>query len=195
MTYPRNNADIALQLLAQFKGLIDGISYKMGVRYHLSSEDREDLVAAAHAKIATIKWRTVLRKRGGQCLNNYTISVIQNTMIKEVRKIKAFGLSGLSKGPAIPAFPQQDDSPQPERGADGLPDRLAASQVVERAKELLSPQEWAVLSRLHGLDGGLDRTPQQIARELDITRAKVEILMESSLQKMRRALAPAVTSS
>jgi len=188
VSYPVRNSDIALQLLNQFRGLIDGISYKMGVRYHLSTEDREDLVAAAHAKIGTIRWRTVLKRSGGQNLNNYTISVIQNTMVKEVRRIKAEGLSGLSKGPAITAFPQHDDTPQPECGADGLPDRMAATELSTRAKELLEPREWMVVSLLHGFDGGPSRTPQQVARELDMPRSKVEILLESAMTKMRRSI-------
>jgi DNA-directed RNA polymerase specialized sigma24 family protein len=187
VSYPARNADIALQLLAQFKGLIDGISYKMGVRYHLSAEDRADLVAAAHAKIATIRWRTVLRRRHGQCLNNYTISVIQNTMIKEVRRIKAFGLSGLTKGPAIAAFPMQHEYPQPEHG-DSPFCRNPATDLADTARKILTPSEWAVMSLLHGFDGGDSRNAQQVARELDLSRSRVEVLIESSLQKMRRAV-------
>lgn len=188
MTYPSRNSDIALQLLEQFSGLIDGISYKMGVRYRLSQEDREDLVSAAKVKLTTIKWRTLLRRGKGKNLNNYAISVIQTMMAKELRRIKAEGLSGLSKGPTLGMFPQHDDNPQPEQSADGLPDRLAALELAGRAKELLSEREWQVVSLLHGFDGGPSRTPQQVARELDLSSAKVETTLEVAMQKLRRSL-------
>jgi DNA-directed RNA polymerase specialized sigma24 family protein len=193
LKYPTRNANIALQLIAQFKGLINAISYRMGVRYHLSDEDRQDLVAAVQARIATVRWRKVLIHGHRQNLNNYTISLIQNTMIKEVRRIKARGLSGLSKGPAITAFPQHDDGPPPDVGADGLPDRVAAREIAERARAVLTPAEWDVLSLLHGFDGGGGRTSQQVARELDLPRSRVENLIESGLQKVRRSMGVAVT--
>lgn len=188
MKYPRSNAAIALQLIDQFRPLITGIAYKMGVRYQLSVEDREDLIAAARAKISTINWRAVLRKRNGECLNNYCVSVIQNSMIKEVRRIKAFGLSGLSKGPTINAFPHEDDIPQPEQGADGLPDKLAAHQIALLASQVLTADEQSVIACLFAFDGGESRTEPQVARELEMSRAKVANLVESAMAKLRRAV-------
>jgi DNA-directed RNA polymerase specialized sigma subunit len=185
VTYPRANSDIALQLLEQFKGLIDGIVYKMGVRYRLSTEDREDIKAAIIAKIGTIKWRSVLKKRNGQCLNNYCISVIQNSAIKEVRRIKAFGLSGLSKGPAIAAFPHEDDNLQPERGMDGLPDHLAAVQIVQLTSQVLNSEEQSVISLLYGFDGGPSRTEPQVAKALKMPRTKVADLFAQAMAKLR----------
>lgn len=230
MKYPRSNSDTALALIEQFRGLIDGIAYRMGQRYHLSTEDREDLKAAAIAKLSTIPWhkrwarikRTWKPEINGKkmpppSLNNYAISTIQSFMAKELRRIKAFGLSGLSKGPAISEFPWEEDrshfwpdNPGPkymghdmkerwedtiaddydsdEPGADGLPDRLAAHQIALLASQVLTWEEQNVVALRFAFDGGPDRTEMQIAKELDISRAKVAILMESAMTKLRRAV-------
>jgi DNA-binding CsgD family transcriptional regulator len=201
VTYPRSNSDLALQLIGQFKGLIDGISYKMAVRYHLSEQDREDLISSATAKLATIQWHKQWRrarrtwkptvkgkKMPPPSLNNYVVSTIQTWMSKELRRIKAEGLSGLSKGPPIGAFPAHDDTPQLERGMDGLPDKLAAHQIALLATQVLTADEQTVIALRFAFDGGPDRTEMQIARELDMSRAKVANLVESAMAKLRRAV-------
>jgi hypothetical protein len=208
---PSNEA-IASALLLRFKDYIIGCCYKMGVKYSLSPEDREDMRHEVFAKFLSIDWRTVFRDNKLWIKNNidhpsrnwsaedaafvlksYAVVTILNTLRRASWQTKNFGLTGLGGTERIGDIPfsesldapNETDVPRPEPSVDGQEDRTAARQVVKIAKEILEPQEWLCLSLHFGFDGGGTRTPAQVAREADLPRKKTQQLMDGALAKLK----------
>lgn len=190
------NQAIASELHSKFSGLIQAVSFKMGVTYSLAKEDREDLVATVTMKIFAVDWGHLHAESGGTSPENYCRSLILNSMRKEVRRIKQNGFRGLESHGPLTEIPQPCDDPMPESGVDGLEGRLSASEVAAKAQALLDPAEFMVVEMLFGFDGGGERTIEQTAKELGISRREVSDLSLRSIEKLRSRLkVPSVSFS
>lgn len=123
-------------------------------------------------------------------LRNFAKVVVQRAAMNALWDLKANGMSGLGlhKTPigALPNYEDFDNIIEPS--ADGLPDRLAASQIASMAKDIMSAEEWLCVSLSFGFDGE-ELTPAQVARQVGFPRKRVRELVESGMEKMRSVVA------
>jgi hypothetical protein len=134
---PPNEA-IAAALLVRFKDYIIGASFKMGVRYHLTPEDREDMRHAVYTKILSLDWRSIFRKNklwikhnmnhpsrnwsatdAAFVLKNYACTTIVNTLLWAAYYTKNHGMTGLGGDGNIFSIPQSE-SYSPTENADSV---------------------------------------------------------------------------
>lgn len=224
------NVAICSAIIKRNHDRIIGASFKIGRRYNLLPEDREELVSHVHFKISKVDWRQKFHnnllwvrinvvhpsanwtpEEIAKVMNGYAYTLIQKSMLDEVRRIKCGGLSGLGLHPiaglganSLPLagithhlhndfgfddyrekLEGESDFQTLEPGADGQADRTAANQVAELARQMLTAEEWICVSLAFGFDGGDSRTPTQVAREAKLPRKRAQELLDSAMGKLR----------
>jgi len=188
---PNGNQTICLQLLEKFSPLIQAISLKMGVTYSLAKEDREDLVAQVTMKIFAVDWVTLHQESNGRDPSDYCRSLILNSMRKEVRRIKANGFRGLGTM-EVGHIPQPEDveltESEKKQPSEESELEHAARDLARKAQAVLTPAQLAVVEMLFGFDGGGERSIEQTAKELGISRREVSELSITAIEALRRHL-------
>lgn len=178
-----SNDEIVHNLIARLQDLIVGTSYKLGVRYRLTVEDRQDLISSANYSISKVDWCETMKRNSD--IMGYAKVLVLNSLREELRRIRSNGFRGVSM--IIASLPPLEDNP-PEIEAHFQEDQIISSQIAEVAAEILSPEEWETLRLTHGFDGGGSRTLDQVAREMKIPRREAAALLEQAMSKMREHL-------
>lgn len=78
-----------------------------------------------------------------------------------------------------------DDSPDPQALMEIMELRESVRRLIETAD--LKEKELSVVSRLFGLNGSKQRTVEEVAKKLNISRSKVKVINAKALWKIRRA--------
>ncbi len=212
------NEEIGAALINRFKDTAKWTSYRMGVSYRLSPEDREDMMQSVFLKFLFIDWRkTFYRNKlwvyanihhpstvwtseeAAFVLKNYAKIALSRQMLRTAWRNTTLGIEELGGREIIgevnrvsiisgAAEPGTIDPNNEEFGTDGLASKLEAEQVTRIAKEILLPQEWEVISLQHGFDGHGSRTPAQIARLLSLPRKQTQALLDSALTKLKERI-------
>lgn len=172
-----SNEGIAAALIERFRNFITGISYKTGVRYHLSQEDREDLTQHLLFKLAKADWRAIFRRNKLWIksntnhrsrlwtveetvfvLKNYAKQVLLTAIVESVWVARSSGLTGLGIYKVKPS-----DLPRPYALVSGPQDETGENQFS--SPDVLDPDDVSF-----GRDGQPDRTAAKqiaaIAQEL-----------------------------
>ncbi len=181
------------------KKRIISVAARMQQVYHLSVHAREDLETRVILHIYMADWHRVLYKGGLRPRKNdsinriishlleYTLSLVLNSMRKQLHDETSNGLKGLSdKKPS--EKPMWVDDERDDLGADGMGDRYAALQISAMAQGCLSALEWQAIQLSHGFDGGASRSCREVAAELEMSRADTQELLDGALLKVRATI-------
>ena len=203
------NEEISSALFARYQQLINGTSVKMGVRYQFSAEDRADLVSFAILRLHEVNWHKKIRQNRDwieknhhrpqpwapwtmqevfRVVGGYASRFIVNALIKEARRIRANGLGGLDWRHKMQDFPFHNDpeeNPTPEQVIEDIESQAAAAEMTELAKKVLTPDEWLCVGLQFGMDGGGDRTPEQVAKQLSRPKEEVRRVLEMAMEKLQ----------
>lgn len=205
-----SNQEISKALAERYQKLLVGTSVKMGLRYSFSKEDRDDLVCYATLRIHSVDWLSKIRKNRVwiqknhkrpqpwkqwemeevfKVLGGYASRFIQNSLIKEARRISATGLSGLDWRHPMDEFPFHNDDDEAinlKPAVEDIENSAAAHQMAEIAQKVLSPEEWKLVRIQFGMDTGESKTPEQVARLVGMPREQVRNVLEQAMEKLRR---------
>lgn len=171
----------------RFADLIQGMASKLTNSYSLSPEDRDDLVAAVHLKLAAVPWYRK-RRESGKPLQAYAKSVILNAFRDEVHRLCRHGFGGLTahgKDHPMSCLPRRDPlDAVNEVGKDGTEGRFAVQEMLGR----LSEDERVAIELSFGFDSGGNRTIIQVAREMGVSRKEAEALVASGLKRLKNVV-------
>lgn len=183
-----SNADIAARIIANSQPMIRGTAHNIAAKNGFSTEDREDLISHAQLKLLSVDWlrlfqkhlkwrrknvatRFVRRARGAwtleeisKVLGGLAKTTIQHAMHDHTRTVRQIGLSGLSMHKLRDLNFQQDeliDTPGGDHESFAI-----ANEVAERAKKILSPEEWRAVTLLYGFDGCGEHNINQIVAKM-----------------------------
>jgi RNA polymerase sigma factor (sigma-70 family) len=72
--------------------------------------------------------------------------------------------------------------------ADQAADQMDRAWVVAYLREQLTPREWWVICSLYGLAGNAPIKPKEVARQLGISRPRVDQIAQAAIRKSRAVL-------
>lgn len=197
--------EIAQEIITRYQNKgINGAAYKFAQSYRLTPEDREELISQATYKLVKIPWRSKFRSAKNvqfllgrfpdhpptwtatelaKMFQGYVFTVIRKAMLDEIRRQRCQGLRGLGLHPVGEIHPMEPLDP--DVGRDGMGDRTVAKLITEKAKTLLSKEEWTVVTLKFGFDGNSSRSIVEISKDAKLPRSQAQNLLDNALAKLR----------
>lgn len=161
-------------------------------KYSTSGQDNEDLISIG--TIGLIKGISSFKSEKGAKLATYAARCIENEILMSMRSSKKFQnevsindkIGVDSEGNEITLIDVLEDT-EPEI-ADKVSVKMETAQMYNSMKKVLTDREAEIIALRFGLDGGEEKTQNEIAKKYGISRSYVSRIEKKAILKLREIM-------
>ena len=158
-------------------------------KYYSASCDQDDLISIG--TIGLIKGISTFNPNKNIKLATYASRCIENEILMSFRAAKKNAQDVYISDPIDTdkegnTLTLQDIIAQDDTILDDIDTKMKLHSLKKHLKEALTPRERYIIEQRYGLGGRAERTQNQIAKELGISRSYVSRIEKKALEKLRK---------